>query len=171
MSTRDDILDSFENLIIDQGERAATLARVAELAGVSKGGLLYHFGSKEALVDGLTERFDEQTRAATDRLRTIDDPVSVFLLESLAIQQPEDRTFVALTGLAQLDEYPGARRALATFDEAAMAVLTDMLGDAALAQLVLRLSDGFYLRAALGLGEDDPVSIEPMMAHLRKLLP
>lgn len=171
MSTRDAILDSFESLIIEQGERSATLARVAEQAGLSKGGLLYHFGSKESLVEGLAERFRGQSQADTQRLRTLDDPVGVFLRESLAIRQPADRTFVALNGLAQLDEYPVAKRALAEFDELAMAVLTEVLGDAALAQLVLRLSDGFYLRAALGLGEEDAASIEPMMAHLRRLLP
>lgn len=171
MSTRDDILDAFETLIIEQGERAATLARVAEQAGISKGGLLYHFGSKEAMVDGLAERFSQHSANDAERLRTLDDPIAVFLQESLAIKNPGDRTFVALAGLAQLDEYPGAKQALSDFDDMAMDALTDVLGDAALAQLVLRLSDGFYLRAALGLDEGDTVDIEPLMAHLRKLLP
>ena len=35
------------------GERAGTIAATAEAAGVSKGGLLYHFASKTALVAGL----------------------------------------------------------------------------------------------------------------------
>ena len=170
MSTRDAILNSFETLIIEQGERSATIARVAEHAGVSKGGLLYHFGSKEALVDGLVTRFAQHTADDVERLRSIDNPVEVFLRESLAIKHPADRTFVALAGLAQLDEYPTAKQALADYDDLAMAAITDRLGDPALAQLVMRLSDGFYLRAALGLGEEDAEAIEPLLAHLRRML-
>ncbi|MGN6428010.1 MAG: TetR/AcrR family transcriptional regulator, partial [Leifsonia sp.] len=50
-SARDRILDAFEELLAEHSERAATLDAVAAKAGVSKGGLLYHFASKDALVD------------------------------------------------------------------------------------------------------------------------
>lgn len=40
------VLDAFESLLIEVGERAATLDAVAGRAGVSKGGLLYHFPNK-----------------------------------------------------------------------------------------------------------------------------
>ncbi|MFI6597932.1 TetR/AcrR family transcriptional regulator [Nonomuraea sp. NPDC050536] len=60
---RDELLDAAEGLLCDQGSEALTLAAVAERAGVSKGGLLYHFASKEALIKGMVERligeFDE----------------------------------------------------------------------------------------------------------------
>ncbi len=46
-----------------QGVAAMTLEAVAKEAGVSKGGLLYHFPSKDALIEGLlqlaVESFDE----------------------------------------------------------------------------------------------------------------
>ncbi|WP_018351007.1 TetR/AcrR family transcriptional regulator [Longispora albida] len=54
--TRDRLLDAAESLLAEQGTGAFTLAKVAEHAGVSKGGLLYHFNSKEALVTALIER-------------------------------------------------------------------------------------------------------------------
>jgi AcrR family transcriptional regulator len=53
---RDELLDAAEALLADQGAQALTLAAVAERAGVSKGGLLYHFSSKDALVRGMVER-------------------------------------------------------------------------------------------------------------------
>ena len=53
---RDAVLDAFEELLIDVGERAATLDAVAKRAGVSKGGLLYHFPNKEALITATLER-------------------------------------------------------------------------------------------------------------------
>ncbi|WP_143590803.1 TetR/AcrR family transcriptional regulator [Thermoactinospora rubra] len=60
---RDELLDAAEDLLCVQGSDALTLAAVADRAGVSKGGLLYHFNSKEALIKGMVERlisdFDE----------------------------------------------------------------------------------------------------------------
>ncbi|GGS58294.1 TetR family transcriptional regulator [Planobispora rosea] len=56
---REDLLDAAEDLLSDQGSSALTLAAVAERAGCSKGGLLYHFGTKEALIKGMVERLIE----------------------------------------------------------------------------------------------------------------
>ncbi|GLW06158.1 TetR family transcriptional regulator [Microtetraspora sp. NBRC 13810] len=53
---RDELLDAAECLLTEHGTGALTLAAVAERAGVSKGGLLYHFNSKEALVRAMIER-------------------------------------------------------------------------------------------------------------------
>ncbi|GAA3231695.1 TetR/AcrR family transcriptional regulator [Nonomuraea helvata] len=52
-------MDAAEDLLCDQGSAALTLAAVADRAGVSKGGLLYHYGSKEALIKGMVERLIE----------------------------------------------------------------------------------------------------------------
>ncbi|MFA1531395.1 TetR/AcrR family transcriptional regulator [Corynebacterium belfantii] len=60
MSAKEKLLDAFEDILISQGENAATLDAVAQKAGVSKGGLLYHFPSKTALVTGLTDRLEER---------------------------------------------------------------------------------------------------------------
>ncbi|MFI6323986.1 TetR/AcrR family transcriptional regulator [Nonomuraea sp. NPDC050556] len=53
---RDELLDAAESVLCDQGSDSLTLAAVADRAGVSKGGLLYHFNSKEALIKGMVER-------------------------------------------------------------------------------------------------------------------
>lgn len=57
---RDELLDAAEVLLCDQGSDALTLAAVAERAGVSKGGLLYHFNTKEALIKAMAERLIEE---------------------------------------------------------------------------------------------------------------
>lgn len=54
--SREHILDTYVDLLIRSGERAATLDAVATAAKVSKGGLLYHFSSKKALLEALAER-------------------------------------------------------------------------------------------------------------------
>ncbi|GII92597.1 TetR/AcrR family transcriptional regulator [Sinosporangium siamense] len=56
-------MNAAESLLAEQGAQALTLAAVAQRAGCSKGGLLYHFSSKESLIKGMIERlvadFDE----------------------------------------------------------------------------------------------------------------
>jgi AcrR family transcriptional regulator len=64
------VLDAFERLLIDEGERAATMDAAARAAGVSKGGLLYHFASKDALEGALIDRLDaSSTRTRRDGIR------------------------------------------------------------------------------------------------------
>ena len=53
---REKVLDAFEALLIDDGERAATMDATARQAGVSKGGLLYHLESKVALEAAIIAR-------------------------------------------------------------------------------------------------------------------
>ena len=50
------ILDAAEAIVQSRGVAGLTLAAAARDAGISKGGLLYHFASKEALLDALLRR-------------------------------------------------------------------------------------------------------------------
>lgn len=62
------ILDAAERLILADGVPGLTIARAAAEAGVSKGGLLHHFGSKEALLSALMERLAGFIAAALDEV-------------------------------------------------------------------------------------------------------
>jgi len=55
-STWDRLLDAAEAVVIEHGVNAMTLEAVAARAKVSKGGLLYHFPSKDAIVQGMVSR-------------------------------------------------------------------------------------------------------------------
>jgi len=54
--TRAQLLDAAEAVVAEQGVRALTLDAVAARSGISKGGLLYHFRSKEDLAAAMIER-------------------------------------------------------------------------------------------------------------------
>src|SRR5262245_45469326 len=69
--TRSQLLDAAEAVVAKDGVRNLTLDAVAARSGISKGGLLYHFRSKEDLAAALIERsiawFDEAlVEAASD---------------------------------------------------------------------------------------------------------
>lgn len=53
--TRSAIFEAASNLISKEGASGFTLEAVAREAGISKGGLLYHFPSKRKLIEGLIE--------------------------------------------------------------------------------------------------------------------
>ncbi|HEX7394670.1 MAG TPA: helix-turn-helix domain-containing protein, partial [Anaerolineaceae bacterium] len=55
LSTKKNILKAANKVILDKGADALTLEAVALEAGISKGGLLYHFPSKKQLIQGMIE--------------------------------------------------------------------------------------------------------------------
>lgn len=65
---RSALLRAAADIATEHGVQAVTLEAVAERAGVSKGGLQYHFRSKQALFDALfaqtLERFEAQMKAS-----------------------------------------------------------------------------------------------------------
>lgn len=58
VSKRQKLLEAAALIVHNKGIDALTLDAVAKQAEVSKGGLLYHFESKEALVKGLVQHMD-----------------------------------------------------------------------------------------------------------------
>jgi AcrR family transcriptional regulator len=65
-SKRTQLLDAAIAVIRRDGPAALTLDAVAAEAGVSKGGVLYHFASKRALIDGLVRCWLDDFEAQLD---------------------------------------------------------------------------------------------------------
>ena len=87
-AARDRILDAAEQLVADQGASSLTLDAVAQAAGVSKGGLLYHYPNKDALLAAMIERHcdDLDERCARE-------------LEGLPADQPSSRLKASILGV------------------------------------------------------------------------
>ncbi|MET1132235.1 MAG: TetR/AcrR family transcriptional regulator [Aeromicrobium sp.] len=163
-STRDRVLDAFERLLVSAGSRAATLDAVAAEAGVSKGGLLYHFRSREALVDGMVERLREQAARDVDLMRSAEQgPVAFYLETSVDTGSDFDRALIAASRIAQ-EHDQGARTALADIRDGWFGVLNDHLADEALARTIQLIGDGLYFNDTTGLGRPDA------LGHVREVL-
>lgn len=163
-STRDRVLDAFEHLLVSAGSQAATLDAVAAEAGVSKGGLLYHFHSKEALVDAMVERLREQAARDVDQMRAAPQgPVAFYLETSVDSGSDFDRALIAASRIAQQND-PGARAALTDIRDAWLGVLNDHLGDVALARTIQLIGDGLYSNDSSGVSDADA------LIHVREVL-
>ncbi len=58
--TRKAILEAANRIVLEQGVDHLTLEAAAAAAGISKGGLLYHFPNKEALIVGMIQAYLER---------------------------------------------------------------------------------------------------------------
>ena len=163
-STRDRLLDAFESLLVDSGSRGATLDAVAAAADVSKGGLLYHFHSKDELVEGMLDRLREQGVADVAKMRSAPKgPVDFYLKTSVDSGSDFDRALIAAARIAQEND-DRASRALADLREGWFAVLREHLGDESLARTVQLIGDGLYFDDTTGLAERNA------LRHVRDVL-
>ena len=93
---RQALLEAAERVVTEAGAAHLTLDAVAEKAGVSKGGLLYHFPSKEALVQGMIARLLELVDADEARFKAELGDVPGADLQAYVLagfeQRPEQQT-------------------------------------------------------------------------------
>ncbi|MEC3975667.1 TetR/AcrR family transcriptional regulator [Amycolatopsis sp. H20-H5] len=151
-SAKERILDAYEEILMDSGPGVITLESVAAHAGVSKGGLLYHFGSKDALLDGLMDRLVRLTEADVEKARTAPEGVTRYYLRSaitdVTMNEPLHRTTMATIRMV-LNE-PRAAEVTERCLDSIRTMLAEHIEDPLTLELVLLVGDGLYMRAALG---------------------
>ena len=69
-NARERIIDAAEQVVIAAGASHLTLEAVASKAGISRGGLLYHFPDKEALLKGMLDRLKRQIDEGRTKMRS-----------------------------------------------------------------------------------------------------
>ena len=98
-SHREDLIDAAEAIVTELGVGELTLERVAARAGVTKGGLIYHYKTRDALLQALVERLtgkiEERScaRAAT-RGNTIEGLLLALIEDAFAMSH-EEKTLMA----------------------------------------------------------------------------
>jgi len=168
-NTRDRILDSLQDILISEGYSGVTLEAVARAASVSKGGLLYHFPSKAAMLTGLIERLgalaEDEFREAREGGEGV---VRVFLRTSLPQSREERELYwaiiAALRGQEDLSEE--ATRTVQHLFSHWGELLHEELTDPVLAEIILRAGDGLYMSAIAGLPQPDPALTQGMIDRL-----
>ncbi|SMQ60523.1 transcriptional regulator, TetR family [Pseudidiomarina planktonica] len=72
-SLREHVLDAAEALVAEQGAARLTFDALVQQTGVSKGGLLYHFANKDALVQAMLQRLvDRKEVRRTEFLKDLE---------------------------------------------------------------------------------------------------
>lgn len=185
MSAREKILDAYERVLVENGERAATLEAIAKAAGVSKGGLLYHFKDKRALASGLLQRLE--TLAEQDAVLMSQDPAGAtdyYVRTSVWQDSPLDRTIISVTRLGN-DFQPAVNTAMKRVQDRWLSLLEDEVKDPHVARAILLIGDGLYYNAVLSQAGDSsekatsaqgqspspsPADIEGLLGAISKLV-
>ena len=141
--TKDRLLDAAAVVVRREGAQALTLDAVAAEAGVSKGGLLYHFKSKRELIEGMLERWLAQFQ------REIDAADPHFVRGWVRASDPAGDELGMLAALVAEPSLLGrVREQYAIWQDRVERAGTDPV-DATVARLA---ADGLWLAELLGLG-------------------
>ncbi|MEM8707927.1 MAG: TetR/AcrR family transcriptional regulator [Actinomycetota bacterium] len=169
--TRLKLLDAAATVVRRDGISAMTLARVAEEAGVSKGGLLHHFGSKDELVTGLLDQTLADASSGLDDLTGGDERGAFAKAYLEYVRRPDEHQADAATAVfaaaaAGDGELGPAADVFAAWQHRLMH--EDGL-DPALGLLARIVGDGLWLIDLFGLGrpsEDERAAVIDLVARL-----
>jgi len=155
--TKRRIVDAAEEVVLRDGVGRLTLEAAAHQAGLSKGGVLYHFASRDALVAGMVERiiaeFDHDLAQAQGDDHAPGAFTRAYLRSTLAPggDEPtrEDRLGAALIAAAAAQ--PELMRPLQRAFDGWQARIEDDGLDPALATALRLAADGLWLSELFGL--------------------
>ena len=156
--TRRGLLDAAERQVDRHGAARLTLAAVAEEAGVSKGGLLYHFSTKDELIAAMLDRrfarFDENRRSKIEA----DTQERGRLARAYLLASAEEKDPEAAAGLlAAVANNPALLRPL---QERYSGWQDELASDAGLspeqATLIRLIADGLWLSELMGFAPPAP---------------
>ena len=169
--TRERLLDAAAGLMRREGPQALTLEAVAAEAGVSKGGLLYHFASKPALLEALFDRWLTRFETAIEAHATGEPggftrayvACSDMVDEPAASPAVEMGLFTAL--VTEPERLEQARARYAAWQER---LARDGI-DPAAATVARLAADGLWFADLLGLAAPEGELRERVMARIRGL--
>lgn len=169
-SCKDLLLDAAEAVVLEGGAGRLTLDAVAEKCGVSKGGLLYHFPTKDSLLEGMLNRLLEHSAAwrqeTTSKLP--EEPSRETKGEILAMLTKRERDQkVSAAMLAVVANQPQLMKSLCKFHDERLARQAEQGGNMERRILPLLAADGLFLLELLQLS---PFSKDQRQKVVQELL-
>lgn len=170
--TRARIRVAAAKVIERDGAGHLTLEKVAAEAGVSKGGLLYHYPSKDALLKGLLDHLLENRAGLIDGLGSAEDVSNAALLNGLIdadFDLPKDERIMAQGLIAASAENADLLTPAKQHVEALFAQLGGSKATAAPARTILLASQGLQFLELLGLLSLSTTERNEIRRHLKAL--
>ena len=152
--TRARIRVAAAKVIERDGAGHLTLEKVAAEAGVSKGGLLYHYPSKDVLLQGLLDHLLENRAGLVDDLGSAEEVSHAALLNGLIdadFDLPKDERIMAQGLIAASAENADLLAPAKQYVEALFEQLGTSKASAAAARTILLASQGLQFLELLGL--------------------
>jgi AcrR family transcriptional regulator len=170
---RDRILDAAESVILDSGGRTFTLDAVAERAGISKGGLVYTFATKDGLVRAALEREVSRFQdAVRQRLGDMPlDPLEMVLAHiEEALDEDDAATRKAAYLVTALVHAPEMLEPVRRYYRALLDPLRSECGEVQEVRHALLAVEGIFLLRGLGFVEVSADEQKSVLLHARDIV-
>ncbi|MCU0987494.1 MAG: TetR/AcrR family transcriptional regulator [Acetobacteraceae bacterium] len=170
------LLNAAETIVAERGVGALTLDAVAAAAGISKGGLLHHYRSKEALLTAIVTRMATEMRGVFDALHAAEAPGpgrAVRAAIAWAFHKPAEREARDLRIAAALLAAHAHDPALIDPIRAEHARIRGMMAEDGLpigrAMLLMTAADGLFLAKVFSLWRPTEAEAAAIEATMRAL--
>ena len=173
LRTRAAILKAAARIMARQGVNAFTLEAVAQAAGVTKGGVLHHFPSKEALIDGLISQTVEgfNARLASELAASPAGQAGHWLrayIRSMLAAPLEETSLIPALATVVAAEPQTLERIRNSVAASQLAAVQDGL-DPTQATIIRLAVDGVVLAGALGIDVLEPAARQAVADELMRL--
>ena len=142
-SSRDRLLNAASTIVARQGAGNLTIDAVAAQSGMSKGGVLYHFPNKRALLGGMLETLVNQLQGRLTELKGSAGASELTALLQAIFGRTEEERAMSQALLANAAEDPSL---LSPAEPVIQEIVDNVVGESADAQLALILwlaAEGF----------------------------
>jgi AcrR family transcriptional regulator len=171
-ATREKILAAAAKLVATSGPAELTIEKAAQAASLSKGAVLYHFRSKDALVSALIssslEKFDATTRRFVERDKNGNGRFTRAYANVLFHRQNNTSEFAAGLLAAVTTNLSLLEPAVSRHAEIQRRIEDDGIS-ASLATLIRLAADGLYFTRAFGLAPPSDAQAEGVLKLLLEM--
>ncbi|QFT55454.1 TetR/AcrR family transcriptional regulator [Microbulbifer sp. THAF38] len=159
------IVRAAEEVVREKGARKLTLDAVAAQCGLSKGGLIHHFRTKQSLLKAMLESAIAREDATAESCAMAGGDLLTCRLSSI-FELMEDDEGLPRSLIAAVAEDPALLEPVKTKEAELRSEISRTYKDPELAQLLILAAQGLFFGRVLGVVEPE----DPMLDRLRERL-
>lgn len=168
---REQLLDAAETIIESSGAAGLTIDAVAKAVGISKGGVQYCFGNKDALVDALFARWGASyDKLFAQTMADSTDPVDAVRAHVAATRRVDEASAKSASLLAALAQTPEHLASTRLWYRERIAKLDASTPQGRRARLAFLATEGAFMLRFFGFMDIDEAEWESMFEDLQQLL-
>ncbi|RYM73889.1 TetR/AcrR family transcriptional regulator [Serratia liquefaciens] len=169
---RDKVLDVAEEIVATQGAAGLTIDSVARAMGISKGGVQYCFGSKDAMIDAMFDRWGKAYERVFDEIAGENPTATTSVQAHLQATRSSDQASSAKAAglMATLIQTPEHLDSTREWYRSRIAGLDLTTEEGKRARLAFLATEGAFMLRYFGLMEIDPAEWDAMFADMQTFI-
>ncbi|PHM44872.1 NalD [Xenorhabdus mauleonii] len=170
---REVLLDAAEQIVTTHGAAALTIDAVAKTVGITKGGVQYSFGTKDALIDAMFDRWGESYAQQFQKIAGENpDPLTAMYAHAEATRRSDAASTAKAAGLmAALLQTPEHLKSTKEWYQERMAGLDMTTEEGRQARLAFLATEGAFILRFFGLMDINEDEWKDIFNDISTLMP